>query len=99
MLCHGRGCPFAKRSKTIGKPEPCAGKAKRTHSCLVHGRITLTGTFRQRNLRPGTQITIEIRRPRFVGKYYSFTVRSRKQPRVQIACLAAANGTRPNVGC
>jgi len=80
MLCHGRGCPFAKRSKTIGKPKPCKGKA-------------------QRNLRPGTQITIEIRRPRFVGKYYSFTVRSREQPRVQIACLAAVNGTRPNVGC
>jgi hypothetical protein len=99
MVCRGRGCPFAKRNRTIGKPKPCTGKAKRTHSCPVHGRINLTGTFRRRNLRPGTQITIEIRRPRFVGKYYSFTVRSRKQPRVQIACLAAANGTRPNVGC
>jgi hypothetical protein len=26
-------------------------------------------------------------------------VRSRKQPRVQIGCLAAVNGTRPNAGC
>jgi hypothetical protein len=98
-LCHGRGCPFAKRSTTIGKPKRCTGKAKRTHSCPVHGRITLTGTFRRRNLQPGAQITIEIRRPRFVGKYYSFTVRPRKQPRVRIGCLAAVNGTRPDVGC
>ena len=52
----------------------------------------------QATAKAGTQITIEIRRPRFVGKYYSFTVRSRKAPRVQIACLAV-NGTRPNVGC
>ena len=99
ILCHGRGCPFAKRSRTIGKPKPCTGKAKRTRSCPVHGRITLTGTFRRRNLRPGATITIAIRRPRFVGKFYSFTVRSRKQPRVRIGCLAAVNGTRPDVGC
>jgi hypothetical protein len=98
-LCRGRGCPFAKRSTTIGKPKRCTGKAKRTHSCPIHGRITLTTTFRRRNLRPGAQITIEIRRPRFVGKYYSFTVRPRKQPKVRIGCLAAVNGTRPNVGC
>jgi hypothetical protein len=97
--CHGRGCPFVKRTTTIGKPKRCTGKAKRTHSCPVHGRITLTTTFRRRHLRPGAQITIEIRRPRFVGKYYSFTVRPRKQPRVRIGCLAAVNGTRPNVGC
>ena len=99
ILCHGRGCPFAKRSRAITKPKPCTGKAKRAHSCPVHGKITLTGTFRRRNLRPGTQITIEIRRPRFVGKYYSFTMRPRKEPRVRIACLAAGNRTRPNVGC
>jgi hypothetical protein len=98
-LCQGRGCPFAKRSTTIGKPKRCTGKAKRTHSCPVHGRVTLTSKFRRRDLRPGAKITIEIRRPRFVGKYYSFTVRPRKQPRVRIGCLAAVNGTRPDVGC
>lgn len=98
LACHGRGCPFAKRSTTIGKPKPCTGKAKRTHTCPVHGRISLKPTFQRRNLRPGAQITIEIRRPHYVGKYYSFTVLSRKQPRVKIGCLAVG-GTRPNVGC
>lgn len=98
MSCHGRGCPFANRSTTIGKPKRCTGKRKRTHTCPVHGRISLTATFRRRNLRPGAQITIEIRRPRFVGKYYSFTMRSRKQPRVRIGCLAVT-GTRADVGC
>jgi Bacterial Ig-like domain (group 3) len=98
ITCHGRGCPFAKRSTTIGKPKPCTGKAKRTHSCPVHGRISLKTAFQRRNLRPGAQITIEIRRPRFVGKYYRFTMVSRKQPRVQIGCLAV-DSNRPNVGC
>jgi Bacterial Ig-like domain (group 3) len=98
IACHGRGCPFAKRSSTIGKPKPCTGKAKRTHSCPVHGRINLQATFQRRNLRPGAQITIEIRRPRYVGKYYRFTMVSRKQPRVQIGCLAV-DSNRPNVGC
>jgi hypothetical protein len=96
--CHGRGCPFAKRTTTIGKAKPCTGKRKRTHTCPVHGMISLTAAFRRRNLRPGAQITIEIHRPRFIGKYYSFTMRARKQPRVRIGCLAV-NGTRPDVGC
>jgi Bacterial Ig-like domain (group 3) len=97
-LCHGRGCPFAKRSTTVGKAKPCTGKRKRTHSCPVHGRVSLTAPFGDHKLHPGAQITIEIRRPRFVGKYYSFTVRARRQPGVRIGCLAPG-GTRPNVGC
>jgi hypothetical protein len=98
ITCHGRGCPYAKRSTTIGKPKPCTGKAKRTHTCPVHGRISLKTAFQRRHLRPGAQITIEIRRPRYVGKYYRFTMLPRKQPRVQIGCVAIGS-SRPNVGC
>jgi Bacterial Ig-like domain (group 3) len=98
ILCQGRGCPFAKRSRTIGKPKRCSAKAKRQHECLTPGQVSLTPTFHSRQLRPRAQITIEIHRPRFVGKYYSFTMRPSKQPRVRIGCLAV-NGTRPDVGC
>ena len=98
VACHGRGCPFAKRTTTIGKPKPCTGKAKRKHTCPIHGRISLKAAFLRRHLRPGAQITIEIRRPRYVGKYYRFTMLSRKQPRVQIGCVAIGSN-RPNVGC
>jgi hypothetical protein len=96
VLCHGSGCPFAKRSRTIGKPKRCSPKHK--HSCPVPGRISLTTTFLHHNLRPGAQITIMIRRPQYLGKYYSFTMRPRKQPRVKIACLAV-NAKRPSAGC
>jgi hypothetical protein len=99
MQCHGRGCPFAKRTSLIVKPHCKAkGKGKHKRSCPPSGRVNLTGRFHRRTLHPGAQITIEIRRPRFVGKYYSFTMRPRKQPRVRIGCLAV-NGTRPDVGC
>ena len=99
VQCHGRGCPFAKRTNTIAKPHCKAkGKGKHKRSCPVSGRVNLTSTFHGRTLHPGVQITIQIRRPRFVGKYYRFTMRSRKQPQVRIGCVAV-NGTRPNVGC
>jgi hypothetical protein len=99
VRCHGPGCPFAKRTSVIAKPHCKAkGKGKHKRSCPVSGRVNLTGRFHGRTLHPGAQITIEIRRPRFVGKYYSFTMRSRNQPRVRIGCLAV-NGSRPNVGC
>ena len=99
IQCRGRGCPFVKRSSVIARPH-CKFKRKGKHkrSCPPSGRANLTGRFHGRPLRPGARITIEIRRPRFVGKYYSFTMRARKQPRVRIGCLAV-NGTRPDVGC
>ncbi len=96
MLCHGHGCPFAKRSRTIAKAKPCSRAHK--HSCPIPGQIDLTSTFRHRKLGPGAQITIEIRRPRFIGKYYSFTVRPRQQPRVRIACLPVGSN-RPASHC
>jgi hypothetical protein len=98
MRCHGGGCPFAKRSTKIGKPRSCTGKRTRKRACPATSRIGLTALFRRRHLRPEAQITIEIRRPRFIGKYYSFTIRARQQPRVRIACLAV-DGARPNAGC
>ena len=94
--CQGGGCPFTQRSATIGRPKPC--KAKQTRSCPSPGTVDLSSTFRGHNLRAGAQITIMIRRPQYVGKYYRFTVRARRQPLVRIACLAL-DSTKPGVGC
>jgi hypothetical protein len=94
--CQGSGCPFARRSVTIGKPKPC--KAKQKRSCPTSGRFDLSSTFRAHNLLAGAQITIIIRRPQYIGKYYRFTIRARRQPLVRIACLAL-NSTKPGVGC
>ena len=96
VLCHGHGCPFAKHRQTIAKPKPCARKKKKP-SCPVPGRVDLTSAFRHQ-LSPKAQITIEIRRPQYIGKYYSFTFRPRKPPKVRIACLAV-DATKPGAGC
>jgi hypothetical protein len=95
VLCHGHGCPFAKRRQTMAKPRRCTRRRK--SSCPVPGRINLTSAFRHK-LSARAQITIEIRRPQYIGKYYSFTFRPRKPPKVRIACLAVS-GTKPDVGC
>jgi hypothetical protein len=54
--------------------------------------------LRQRRLGVGTQITVAITRPGWIGKYYRFTMRAGRGPRVQIACLAPGE-TRPGAAC
>ncbi len=94
--CHGRGCPFVKRSNAVRKTQPCGPKGKRR--CPTHGRINLTTALQNHRLRVGARINIDIVRSGWIGKYYMFTVRSGRGPRVQISCLSPG-GTRPGVGC
>jgi hypothetical protein len=54
--------------------------------------------LRKHRLYVGTQITVQVIRPRWIGKYYTFTMRAAQGPRIQIACLAPG-ATRPGVGC
>jgi Bacterial Ig-like domain (group 3) len=82
VKCHGGGCPFAKRANAVKKHKP----------------VNLMLSFRRKRLRAGTQITVELSRPHWIGKDYRFTIRARHAPRIQIDCLAPA-GSRPGVGC
>jgi hypothetical protein len=95
LQCNGRGCPFGRHDQTVPPRRRCSKHVRR---CPTSGTLDLTSNFRHRQLPVGTQITIVIIRAQYVGKYYSFTVRSRRQPQVRIACLADG-GTRPGVGC
>ncbi len=94
--CHGRGCPFVRRANAVTKTRPCGAKGKRR--CPTHGRINLTPALQNHRLRVGARINVEVVRPGWIGKYYMFTVRSGRGPRVQISCLAP-RGNRPGVGC
>jgi large repetitive protein len=98
VKCHGHGCPYAKQTTLITKPKPCKPKGK--HKCPAQhpGTMNLMPRFRNHRLHPGTQVTVEIMRSRWIGKYYVFAVRSRHAPRIQIGCLAAGS-TKPGVGC
>jgi len=95
VTCQGKGCPYAKRSTVAAKTVLCGPKGKR---CPTHGTVRLAASFKHRLLAVGTKINVKIVRSGWIGKYYLFTVRARRGPQVQIACLAPG-GTRPGVGC
>ena len=92
--CHDRGCPFASHVTRVRGTTRCA----HTHTCRGRGTIDLAPGFRNRSLAVGTRITVAITRPGWIGKYYRFTIRSRRPPGVQVACLAPG-ATRPGSAC
>jgi hypothetical protein len=96
MTCQGRGCPFARRVATVPQKAGCAAKAKK--KCPAPGKVSLTRAFGKHHLAPGTRFTVAIVRSGWVGKFYRFTVRPKKGPRVEIACLAPG-ATRPGGAC
>jgi hypothetical protein len=82
ITCNGRGCPFSRRSVA----------AKTSTS------INLLPAFHKRHLRVGSQITLRIMRPNWIGKYYSFTVRAGRGPLISLSCLGIGR-SRPGLGC
>jgi adhesin/invasin len=96
VKCHGRGCPFAKHTSVVAKPARCGNKGK--PKCPLGGGVNLARAFQKSRLRAGATITVMIRRPNWVGKYYKFTIRAGNKPGIQIACLGVG-GSRPGVGC
>jgi hypothetical protein len=94
IQCHGRGCPFAHQTTHLTRSRRCGRRCSARHP----GTIDLGTRFGQRHLRVGTRIIVEIVRQEWIGKYYRFTIRSQRGPRVQISCLAPGS-QRPGVGC
>jgi hypothetical protein len=82
VACTGKGCPFVKRTTAVATPKT----------------VDLQPEFGQHHLHVGSRITVEVVRPGWIGKYYSFTVRSRRGPSIDIDCLAPG-GARPGIGC
>jgi Bacterial Ig-like domain (group 3) len=93
--CHGRGCPFTKHATRVNSRTRCGAKGTRT--CPTHGRIDLAPWFEKHRLSIGAEITVAIMRPGWIGKYYVFTVRTRRFPDIKVACLAPG-ATRPHIG-
>jgi Bacterial Ig-like domain (group 3) len=82
ITCDGRGCPFSELSIP----------AKSGTS------IDLLPAFQKRHLRVGSEITLRIMRPNWIGKYYSFTVRAGRGPQIGLSCLGVGR-SRPGLGC
>jgi hypothetical protein len=98
VVCHGRGCAFGTQAVAIKKATPCKATAKHRCAAPHPGTMDFASRFHSHQLSPGTTITVEITKPGWVGKYYGFTVRSGREPRTRIDCLAPGS-TRPGVGC
>ncbi len=96
VSCRGGGCPFAKRTVTVGKTKRCGQRLTRT--CPTRGKADLAAYFHHRRLRPGTKITVLVSRKSWVGKHYTFTMQARRGPAIAISCMAPGE-TRPGVRC
>jgi hypothetical protein len=92
--CAGSGCPFKRRSIIERSRCQRAGGA----NCSTNSTINLLPSFQRRRLRVGSQITIRITRPKWVGKYYAFKMQSGQPPGIVVNCLAPG-ASRPGVGC
>ncbi len=96
VKCHGLGCPFLHHATVLTKRARCGKKTQ--GMCLTYGSFVITPGFARQRLGLGSRVTVEIIRQNWVGKYYSFTVRARRGPRIQIGCLAPG-GSVPGQGC
>jgi hypothetical protein len=87
VKCHGRGCAHRRRVITTPKPRRCRAHAR--GRCRNSYEVDLASRFRAVRLAPGTMITVEVRRRGWVGKSFSFVIRSGRSPRVRIAPISA----------
>jgi Big-like domain-containing protein len=79
----------------------CAGKGCPFNTRRIPGTggpIDLLPAFHQRHLAPGSEITVRMTRPNWIGKYYSFTARPGRAPVIVLSCLGIGK-PRPGVGC
>ncbi len=100
VTCHGNGCPFDQRILSAHRRTPCKRKAhgRCRQAKRSAGTMNLARVFGSRRLGVGARIAVAITRPGWIGKYYSFTTRPSRVPRVQISCLPPG-ATRPGRGC
>ena len=95
VTCKGHGCPFARRASASFGGVRCTPTGK--HRC-GKGPIALAAEFHRNRLVVGTRITVAIRRPGWIGKFYSFVVVSGQTPQVRISCLAPGL-SKPGIDC
>lgn len=100
VTCRGRGCPFSRRVLSVNPRKPCKRKVhvRCPQTKRKAGTLNLAAAFGSRQLSVGARIAVAITRPGWIGKYYSFTTRRGRIPRIQISCLAPG-ATRPGKRC
>jgi hypothetical protein len=98
VTCHGQGCPFKKHTTTLVRHRRCTRKHGK-RKCSTHGsRTALVVPLQGSSLSAGATVIVSITRPNWIGKYYVFTMRARRGPRIKISCLTPGY-SKPGVGC
>ncbi|HET6866503.1 MAG TPA: hypothetical protein VFH80_11355, partial [Solirubrobacteraceae bacterium] len=77
VVCHGRGCPFARESFATPK----------------HGKLQLAPALKQRHLSVGATVDLEITAANTVGEVVRFTVLAGKLPRESFLCMPPGTHT------
>jgi hypothetical protein len=94
LACTGSTCPFKSRTTAVKSSCSAGGRT----ACSTSSAIDLLPYFHNAHLPPGSRVTMRITRPRWVGKYYSFTVQAGHPPEIGLSCLAPGS-RNPGVGC
>jgi hypothetical protein len=98
VTCHGQGCPFKKHTSTLVRHTRCTRKHGKRRCSNQGGRTTLSVPLQGYSLSAGATVIVSITRPNWIGKYYVFTMRARRGPRIKISCLTPGY-SKPGVGC
>jgi len=98
MVCRGTGCPAASRLFKVSTGRSCT-----RHRCAKRhkpgtGTVDLAPLFRGRRLGVGTVLTVRMSQRNTIGKTWIFTMRSGRNPKLTISCLAPGS-TVPGRGC
>jgi phage gp37-like protein len=100
VTCRGGGCPFARdhvaratSARRCPKHHRCKGARRRRP-----GEVDLSAALSRHRLHAGTMLSVEIVKEFWVGQSYAFTMRPRRAPLVNIACLAPGSQV-PGLGC
>ena len=72
VRCRGRGCPFRVRTRAVTRDA---------------ARLDISGRLRAACLRPGSQLVVEITKPRTIGVLTRITVRAGRTPLRRELCL------------
>ena len=97
VACRGHGCPARQFRFIISTRDSChRSKCENPGLLGPGGQLALRRLFDQRHLRVGATVSLTIRRNGWIGKSFTFVVRSAHAPRVTVSCLTSSSQSTDN---
>jgi streptogramin lyase len=97
VVCRGHGCPSRPTRVTAATQADC-----QRHRCPKLGMLTPGGQlslhplFNRQRLRVGVHISVTVMRGDWIGKTFTFVVRSARAPRVTVSCMTPSSQAADN---